>query len=69
MLVADSLGGASAVMEAVPAIDIEDSPKGDEFSPFGRGDARSRSITTDDVRLLARGPQSLRILVPVSIEG
>ena len=59
-LVADKLDGASAVVEAVPAIDIDDTPGADGFSPFGRGDARTRSITADDVRLLAGDPQSLR---------
>lgn len=68
-LVADKLDGASAVVEAVPAIDIDDAPKADGFSPFGRGDARTGSITADDVRLLAGEPQSLRILVPVTIGG
>ena len=68
-LVADKLDGASAVVEAVPAIDIDDAPGADGFSPFGRGDARTRSITADDVRLLAGEPQSLRILVPVTIDG
>jgi hypothetical protein len=68
-LVADKLDGASAVVEAVPAIDIDDAPAADGFSPFGRGDARTRSITADDVRLLTGEPQSLRILVPVTIDG
>jgi hypothetical protein len=69
VLVADKLDGASAVVEAVPAIDIEDTPEAEGFSPFGRGDARTRSITADDARLLAGEPQSLRILVPVTIDG
>jgi hypothetical protein len=69
VLVADKLDGASAVVEAVPAIDIDDTPEADGFSPFGRGDARTRSITVDDVRLLAGEPRSLRILVPVTIDG
>jgi hypothetical protein len=68
-LVADKLDGASAVMEAIPAIDIDDTPEVAGFSPFGRDDARSRSITADDVRILAGEPQSLRILVPVTIDG
>jgi hypothetical protein len=68
-LVADKLDGASAVVEAVPAIDIDDTPDADGFSPFGRGDARTRSITADDVRLMAGESQSLRILVPVTIDG
>ena len=69
VLVADKLDDASAVVEAVPAIDINDAPEADGFSPFRRGDARTRSITADDVRLLAGEPQSLRILVPVTIDG
>ena len=68
-LVADKLDGASAVVEAVPAIDIDDAPRVDGFSPFGRGDARTRSITADDARLLAGEPQPLRIIVPVTIDG
>jgi len=69
VLVADKLDDASAVVEAVPAIDIDDTPEAHGFSPFGRSDARTRSITADDVRLLASEPQSLRILVPVTIDG
>jgi hypothetical protein len=68
-LVADKLDGASAVVEAVPAIDIDDAPGADGFSPFGRGDARTRVITAYDARLLAEEPQSLQILVPVTIDG
>jgi hypothetical protein len=67
-LVADRLDGASAVVEAVPAIEIDDPPTGDEFSPFGRGDARTRKITEADARLLGREPRSLRILVPVTLD-
>jgi hypothetical protein len=68
-LVTDKLDGASAVVEAVPAIDVDDAPAAGGFSPFGRGDARTRSITADDVRLLSGQPQSLRVLVPVTIDG
>jgi hypothetical protein len=69
VLVADKLDGASAVVEAVPAIDIDDASGTDGFSPFGRNDARTRSITADDVRLLAGEPRALRVLVPVTING
>ena len=68
-LVADNLDGASAVVEAIPAIEIDDAPDDGGFSPFGRGDARTRRITADDARLLGGEPQSLRVLVPVTIEG
>jgi hypothetical protein len=68
-LVADKLDGASAVVEAIPAIDIDDAPAAGGFSPFGRGDARTRRITADDARLLDGEPQSLQVLVPVTIDG
>jgi hypothetical protein len=68
-LVADKLDGASAVVEAVAAIDIDDAPGADGFSPFGCGDTRTRSISADDARLLAGEAQPLRILVPVTIDG
>jgi hypothetical protein len=68
-LVADKLDGASAVVEAVPAIEVEEVPESGEFSPFGRGDARTRSVTADDTRLLAGQPQPLRIFVPVTVDG
>lgn len=66
-LVADKLDGASAVFEAVPAIEIEDVSETSGFTPFGRGDARTRSISADDARLLSGEPQPLRVLVPVTI--
>lgn len=69
VLVADKLVGASAVVEAVPAIDIDDSAHADGFSPFGRGDNRTTSVTSADTHLLAGEPQPLRILVPVTIDG
>ena len=68
-LVADKLDGASAVVQAVPAIEVEDSSKADNFRPFGRGDARTRSVTAEDARLLAGDPQPLQVLVPVTIDG
>jgi hypothetical protein len=69
VLVADKLDGASAVVEAIPAIDVDDSPQADGFSPFGRGDTRTTSVTAADTRLLAGEPQPLQILVPVTIDG
>ena len=65
-LVSDKLDGASAVVEAVPAIEIDD-PEIGGFTSFGRDEARTHSITADDARLLAGRPQSLRILFPVTI--
>jgi hypothetical protein len=64
-----TLDGASAVVEAVPAVEVEDVPETGEFSPFGRGDARTRSITADDTRLLAGRPLPLRIFVLVTVDG
>jgi hypothetical protein len=69
VLVTDKLDGASAVVEAIPAIDVDSSPRADGFSPFGRGDTRTTTITTADTRLLAGEPQPLQILVPVTIDG
>lgn len=69
VLVADKLDGASAVVEVIPAIDIDHSPHAGGFSPFGRGDTRTTSITAADTHLLAGEPQPLRILVPVTIDG
>ncbi|MGH3930438.1 MAG: hypothetical protein ACRDTF_10730 [Pseudonocardiaceae bacterium] len=65
-LVMDKLDDASAVVDAVPAIDVAGE---DGFSPFGRGDARVRNLTQADARLLAGEPQPLRILVPILIEA
>ncbi len=66
-LVSDKLDDASAVVEAVPAIEIDDPLEIGGFTPFGRDDVRTRSITADDARLLAGRPQPLRILFPVMI--
>jgi hypothetical protein len=66
-LISDKLDGASAVVEAVPAIEIDDPPEIRGFTPFGRDDVQTRSITADDARLLAGRPQPLRILFPVTI--
>jgi hypothetical protein len=67
-LVMDKLDDGRAVVEAVPAIDVDDNTATGRFSPFGRGDPRILSITEADERLLAGEPQPLRILVPVLIE-
>lgn len=66
-LVSDKLDGASAVVEAIPAIEIDDPPEIAGFTPFGRDDVRTRSITATDARLLAGPPQPLQILFPVTI--
>jgi hypothetical protein len=68
-LVMDKLDGASAVVEAVPAIDVDGGSGGNTFTPFGRGDARVRNINQADQRLLSGTPEPLRILVPIQIEG
>jgi len=69
VLVTDKFDHASAVIEAVPAIDLEEAAEVSGFSPFGRGDARALRITANDVRLLAGEPQPLRIMVPVQIDS
>jgi hypothetical protein len=69
-LVTDKLDDASALVEALPAIDTEGSEAGPQaFSPFGRGDSRALSLTAADQRLLAGQPQPLRVLVPVTIDA
>jgi hypothetical protein len=66
MLVTDHLDPASAVVEAVPAIDYEELEE-PSFSPFGRGDSRVRRLTRADERLLSGIPEPLTILVPVLV--
>lgn len=44
-LVMDWLDDASVVVEAVPAIDVEDDAGAGAFSPFGRGEVRVRNLT------------------------
>jgi hypothetical protein len=66
-LVTDKLDGASAVIEALPAIDVNDDAQAVAFTPFGRGDKRALGITADDERMLAGEPAPLRVLVPVAV--
>jgi hypothetical protein len=68
-LVMDKLDDASAVVEAIPAIDTDDIRNAGAFSPFGRSDIRTRTLTATDERLLAGEPEPLRILVPVLLEA
>jgi hypothetical protein len=72
VLVTDKLDDSSAVVEAMPAIDmeadVEEGPAASRFSPFGRSDAQARTITAQDARLLSGEPEALRIHVPVLIE-
>jgi hypothetical protein len=67
-LMTDRLDGASAVVEAVPAIDVEGTPNTSDFTPYGRAGARVLSITAEDARLLAGEPEPLRIFIPVPLE-
>jgi hypothetical protein len=67
-LVTDKLDDGRAVVEAVPAIDLDDDTSPDSFNPFSR-DPRALSINKADERLLAGEPQPLRILVPVLIDA
>jgi len=67
-LVIDKLDLRSAVIEAVPAIAVDDEPAPGAFHPFERGDSRMHTITEADERLLAREPAPLRVLVPVTID-
>ncbi|HWB35448.1 MAG TPA: hypothetical protein VHA75_05415 [Rugosimonospora sp.] len=65
-LVMDKLDEASAVVEALPAIDVGSG--GDTFTPFGRTDARVRSMTAEDERLLTGEPEAPRVVLPITIE-
>ena len=66
-LVTDRLQSSSAVVDAVPAIDVNDVDVL-KFSSFGRGDARVRRLNSADVRLLEGAPEALQIIVPVQID-
>jgi hypothetical protein len=68
-LVMDKLDDASAVIEAMPAIDIDNLQDRQAFTPFGRRETRTRLLTTADERLLAGRPEPLRVLVPVLIDA
>ncbi|HYB17272.1 MAG TPA: hypothetical protein VEF71_17605 [Streptosporangiaceae bacterium] len=68
-LVMDKLDDGRAVIEAVPAIDVDNDIAARRFTPFGRNDPRVLSLTKADERLLAGEPQPLRILVPVLIDA
>jgi hypothetical protein len=66
ILVTDKLDEASAVVEAMPAIETGDCAS---FSPFGRGDnARILHVSPADQQLLAGTPVPLRVLVPVHLD-
>ncbi len=67
-LITDRLSEASAVIDVIPALDVNDDSGPTSFTPFGRGDKRALAVTAEDERLLAMEPQPLRILVPVTIE-
>jgi hypothetical protein len=73
VLVTDKLDESSAVVQAMPAIDVEigpeQEPAGSRFSPFGRASSRVRTITEQDARLLSGEPEALQIHVPVLIDG
>jgi hypothetical protein len=66
-LITDKLSEASAVIDVIPALDVDDDEPA-PFTPFGRGDTRALAITADDERLLSGTPEPLRVLVPVTIE-
>ena len=68
-LLQEKLDEHQALVEAMPAISLEPrNASQDELSPFGR-DPRLYRVNAKDAAQLAREPQPLRILVPVTIEG
>lgn len=67
-LITDKLSEASAVIDVIPALDVNDDSEPASFTPFGRGDRRTLAITAEDERLLTGDPQPLRVLIPVTVE-
>jgi hypothetical protein len=67
-LLHERLGARKAILEAMPAIDVDDSETASDYSPFDRADVRNR-LSSADAPYLQGEPAPLRILVPVTIEG
>ncbi|HEX4381482.1 MAG TPA: hypothetical protein VH083_00975 [Myxococcales bacterium] len=65
-LVTDRLGDRQMVVNAIPGIDIDAQASPKKFSPFDR--SAVHLLTLEDVRLLSRPPQPLKITIPVIIE-
>ncbi|MET0417011.1 MAG: hypothetical protein ABW022_13420 [Actinoplanes sp.] len=67
-LITDKLNSASAVIDVIPALDVNDDLQPVPFSPFSRNDDRALAITAEDERLLSGHPEPPRVLVPVIVE-
>lgn len=77
-LVHERLGTRKAILEAVPAIDVDgddqaaravpDVEDAAGYSPFDRADKRNR-LSVADAPYVRGEPAPLRVLVPVTIEG
>lgn len=67
-LLHERLGARKAILEAMPAIDVDATDDDADYSPFNRADPRNRLSTTDAPYLRGK-PAPLRVLVPVTIEG
>lgn len=64
-VITDRLDEGQMVVNAVPAIDIDEGSSR-QFNPFSRNGTGGR-ISKADVRLLSRMPATLRVMVPVTI--
>jgi hypothetical protein len=74
VLVSVRLDDHQALMQVVPGIDIptqrtREQTAGGGFSPFGRADRRLLELSGDDLARLRGTPQTLRVLVPVTVEA
>ncbi|XVV01657.1 hypothetical protein ACQPW3_30280 [Actinosynnema sp. CA-248983] len=59
----ERLADGQAVVEVVPAIDLDDPP----HTPFGRAAPQTKQVTAEDVAALASAEAPLRVVVPVVI--
>jgi hypothetical protein len=67
-LLHERLGARKAILEAMPAIDVDDPDDTSGYSPFDRSDPRNR-LSARDAPFLHGEPTALRVLIPVTIEG
>lgn len=67
-LLNERLGARKAILEAVPAIDVDLPDSTNDYSPFDDTDPRNR-LSAKDAPFFRAAPAPLRVLVPVTIEG
>jgi hypothetical protein len=67
-LLHERLGARKAILEAVPAIDVDVPDSKSDYSPFDDTDPRNR-LSAQDAAFFRGKPAPLSVLVPVTIEG